>query len=117
MCGGDADTNATVAGGLLGAYFGYDALPPEWKDGMRHRDWFLGKVDALLAVVRQDTAAYDPALDTDTELDGGKGFLDQDELRRREMLVMERILTARQSNTILVPLRVKKKRKWWNFWP
>jgi ADP-ribosyl-[dinitrogen reductase] hydrolase len=29
--GGDTDTYAAIAGGLLGAYYGYDAIPIEWR--------------------------------------------------------------------------------------
>ena len=27
MCGGDCDTNAAIVGGVLGAVYGYDAIP------------------------------------------------------------------------------------------
>jgi ADP-ribosyl-[dinitrogen reductase] hydrolase len=30
--GGDSDTNGAIAGGLLGAYYGLDGIPPEWVD-------------------------------------------------------------------------------------
>ena len=30
--GGDTDTYAAIAGGLLGAYYGYDAIPLEWRN-------------------------------------------------------------------------------------
>lgn len=32
--GGDADTTAAILGGLLGASYGADAIPPEWLDGL-----------------------------------------------------------------------------------
>jgi ADP-ribosylglycohydrolase len=42
--GGDADTNAAVAGSILGAYFGYSALPVDWLDQLRHKDWLDLKI-------------------------------------------------------------------------
>ena len=36
-CGGDADTNGAVAGALLGARFGADAIPPRWLDALERR--------------------------------------------------------------------------------
>ena len=30
--GGDTDTNGAVAGAVLGARFGNDAIPPRWRD-------------------------------------------------------------------------------------
>lgn len=35
--GGDADTNAAVACAILGAKFGYDAIPEEYKEGLIYR--------------------------------------------------------------------------------
>jgi ADP-ribosyl-[dinitrogen reductase] hydrolase len=32
--GGDADTNAAISGGLLGAYHGFKAIPKRWVDGL-----------------------------------------------------------------------------------
>jgi ADP-ribosyl-[dinitrogen reductase] hydrolase len=32
MRGGDTDTNATIAGALLGAVYGLDAIPAQWRD-------------------------------------------------------------------------------------
>lgn len=36
--GGDTDTYAAVAGALLGAHYGYNAIPPEWRDALIGRD-------------------------------------------------------------------------------
>lgn len=36
--GGDADTNGAVAGSLLGAYLGVDAIPAQWREGLRQED-------------------------------------------------------------------------------
>ncbi len=34
LCGGDADTNAAMVGGIIGASVGGDAIPPDWIDGL-----------------------------------------------------------------------------------
>lgn len=36
--GGDADTNAAVACSILGAKFGFNAIPTEYVDGLIYRD-------------------------------------------------------------------------------
>lgn len=46
--GGDADTNGAVAGAVLGARFGYDALPTRWKNGLLKKDWLLNKANLLI---------------------------------------------------------------------
>jgi hypothetical protein len=38
MEGGDADTNAAVAGALLGAYLGYANLPSHWTLSLEHKE-------------------------------------------------------------------------------
>lgn len=39
MEGGDADTNACVAGALLGCKLGMSAIPTSWRDKLRHKQW------------------------------------------------------------------------------
>jgi len=34
MCGGDTDTNAAIAGALLGAVHGIAAIPAQWRDAV-----------------------------------------------------------------------------------
>jgi ADP-ribosylglycohydrolase len=46
--GGDADTNAAVAGALLGARFGYQGIEPAWREGLLHRLQLAERVDRLL---------------------------------------------------------------------
>jgi ADP-ribosylglycohydrolase len=48
--GGDADTNAAVAGPLLGARFGYSSIPSEWIDGLKEKD----ALEERVGVLRQD---------------------------------------------------------------
>ncbi|KAL1961593.1 hypothetical protein VTN77DRAFT_1419 [Rasamsonia byssochlamydoides] len=78
MEGGDADTNACIAGALLGAWVGYTALPPQWRDGLRQKKWLLGKAEALCGVVVGGSSRkgrghynYKGSLDPDTRIDGG----------------------------------------------
>lgn len=37
--GHDTDTTAAIAGGLAGIYYGYDAIPEEWKHDIIRRQW------------------------------------------------------------------------------
>ena len=46
--GGDADTNAAVAGALLGALAGVGALPPVWLDRLAARGAIVGEAQALV---------------------------------------------------------------------
>lgn len=51
MEGGEADTNATVAGALLGARLGYSQLPTEWVVGMKRWEWLEDKVEEFCALL------------------------------------------------------------------
>ncbi|PGH03931.1 hypothetical protein GX51_03767 [Blastomyces parvus] len=98
--GGDADTNACVAGALLGCWFGYNSLPPQWRDGMVHLDWMVGKSEALSQIVGVETSSvglgqrprYQGSCDPDTAIDGGKGLLSAKELKQRDRDFLYRCL-------------------------
>lgn len=55
--GGDADTNAAVAGALLGARFGYESIPARWKTGLIGHDSLWQKTEQLLSLTTRDIAA------------------------------------------------------------
>jgi len=45
--GGDADTNAAIAGGLLGAMYGFDVIPKRWVDALLNKEEIDEAVDLL----------------------------------------------------------------------
>ena len=47
LSGGDADTNAAVAGAILGAKFGICHIPDEWKDGLLYASMLHDKVQSF----------------------------------------------------------------------
>lgn len=49
--GGDADTNAAVTGALLGAKFGFSAIPKRWLEGLSDRDRVITAADGLFELV------------------------------------------------------------------
>ena len=52
--GGDADTNAAVAGAGLGCKVGYRLLPEQLVQQLKHFDWLWQKVERLLSVLVPD---------------------------------------------------------------
>ena len=46
--GGDADTNAAVAGAILGAHQGYNSLPQEWISKIPFKNWLEDKLEIYL---------------------------------------------------------------------
>lgn len=48
--GGDTDTNAACYGQLAGAYYGYKAIPKEWRDGIMSGDELVALADKLFAM-------------------------------------------------------------------
>ena len=51
--GGDADTNASVAGSLLGAKFGYSKIPQHLIDGLTGKTYLEEKFNAFLECIKQ----------------------------------------------------------------
>jgi ADP-ribosylglycohydrolase len=49
--GEDTDTTATVAGGLAGIHYGYDAIPGEWINGIVRRDDIRKLLDQFIDAV------------------------------------------------------------------
>lgn len=56
MEGGDADTNGAIAGALVGAALGYEALPGDWLAALPHHDWLLSEVDTWFAAASERCA-------------------------------------------------------------
>lgn len=83
MAGGDSDTNGAVAGSLLGALFGYSNLPTSWLHDLKHREWLMSKADAAAYLSTGGGEPYNSRDDPDNLVDGGKGIVSDEELRRR----------------------------------
>ena len=88
MQAGDADTNATVAGALLGAYAGVQHLPRDWLDGLRDGAWLHEKAEQLCARLDASVAF---AATPDLQLDGGKAFLTSEQRGERERALQARL--------------------------
>ena len=50
--GGDADTNAAVACSLLGAKFGFNAIPTEYVDGLIYREQLEEVIQGIMEVIK-----------------------------------------------------------------
>lgn len=48
--GGDADTNACVAGAMLACKLGLDKIPPTWKNGLKHKEWLDAHIQRWLTL-------------------------------------------------------------------
>ncbi|KAG9057035.1 hypothetical protein FS842_008869 [Serendipita sp. 407] len=80
MAGGDSDTNAAVAGSMLGALFGHSNLPSEWLQDLNGGEWLLKKADAAAYLILREGEPYDHKTDQDNLVDGGKGDMSKQEL-------------------------------------
>jgi ADP-ribosylglycohydrolase len=72
--GADTDTTAAIAGGLAGAYWGWEGIPLEWRRGMRGRDIAQPLVDQLVGSIadpqRVRTSTASPLRVDELELRG-----------------------------------------------
>lgn len=110
MQGGDADTNACIAGAILGAWIGYTGLPPSWREGLDHSRWLLHKCRAMEQVLGIDESltGYDGVQDRDTLSDGGKGLLDKASLEARDAAFVEMYA---EKTTMMAERKARKKGK------
>jgi ADP-ribosylglycohydrolase len=77
--GGDADTAGAILGAMAGAYYGADAIPERWLDGLQNRE---GVELRALALARRSSAGLDiPDL-----------IATEHELTRKEGIVLERAM-------------------------
>lgn len=58
--GNDTDTTAAIAGGLAGVFWGWSAIPLEWRRGMRGREIVTPLVDALVGETGVQTSTANP---------------------------------------------------------
>lgn len=99
MRGGDADTNACFAGALLGAYVGYRALPPHWRDGLRHGSWLMQKAEGLCQLLGVAEGTYKGSDDKETNPDGGRGFPTEKQMDEKVMLLQADMARRQQERT------------------
>lgn len=113
--GGDADTNACVAGALLGALIGYSDLPANWRDGLMHSAWLLGKSEDLCDMIgiHGGDSGYKGSEDPDTRVDGGKGVLTREELDAREKAFLDFYMAKAQEKVRSEKEKEKEKGKGW----
>lgn len=115
MKGGDADTNACFAGALLGAYLGYKALPPHWRDGLKHGEWLMKKSEGLSVLLGVGEGGYSGVEDKDTAPDGGRGWLTESQIEEKVMLLQADMVKRgreRDQQEEVERRRREKRRSW-----
>ena len=74
MEGSDATANACTVGAILGAYFGYRAVPQDWRYSLKHGDFLKERIDGLCQTLSISDGDYDGMQDLQTKFDGGEGI-------------------------------------------
>lgn len=119
MEGGDADTNASVAGALVGAFVGDLQLPRNWLNGLKDMAWLKNKSDALTTTlgVCNILPGYHGNADSDTAHDGGKHELDQQEIDAREKAMVQKVIAqAERRSKQSTKAAQKQQSKGWLNW-
>ena len=78
--GDDTDTVGAIAGGLAGLYYGYDAIPEEWREDLIKREWIE---EMCVKVPETDSYPYEVEKLTDIHMhvipgvDDGAGSMEE----------------------------------------
>lgn len=83
MEGGDANTNACIAGALLGAFLGQGVLPSDWRDNLEHGAWLKKMTERMYQILGVRDESFDASNYADAAKDGGTGFLGMQQLAER----------------------------------
>lgn len=108
MRGGDADTNACFAGALVGTYLGYKALPPHWRDGLRHGSWLMGKAEGLCQLLNVTDGSYKGSQDKETAPHAGRGVPTDKDMDGKVMMLQADMARREQERTKMEEQEQKK---------
>jgi hypothetical protein len=72
MEGGDADTNACVAGALLGTFLGWKDSSAQWRDNLKEGVWLEWMTEGLCDILGFLEGGFVGSMCSNTVLDGGR---------------------------------------------